>query len=50
MENKGEHFLDLLELYITWVVLGKDDLITLKSGGEAESTPELKILVLHPSL
>lgn len=40
----------MLQLYRTWVTLGKNDLITLKSGYEAESTPELKILGVHPLL
>lgn len=50
MESKGKRFWDLLQLYVTWVMLGKNELITLKSGGEAESTLELKVQGLHPSL
>lgn len=32
MENKGKHFLDLLQLYITCVAFRKNDLITVKSA------------------
>lgn len=50
MENKREDFLDLSPLHITWVVCVKNEFITLKSGGGAESSPELEVLGLHPSL
>lgn len=50
MESKGKCLWDLLQLYVTWVVLGKNELISLKSGGKAESTPELKVQGLQPSL
>lgn len=34
MENKGMCFLDSLQLCITWVVLCKNNFVTLKSGGK----------------
>lgn len=50
MESKGKCFWDLLQLYVTWVVLGKNELITLKSGGKAESILEFKVQGLQASL
>lgn len=42
MENKGKHFLDLLQLYITCVAFGKNDLITVKSAWWSRKYPSGK--------